>query len=206
MASPISRIGIRAVLYSMCFVLLVQNLNGQTTMNNQNTTTIDLPEAKRTTLGLYVTSAEAYEMWKTAPETVKILDVRTPEEFIFVGHAEMAWNIPAFLQTYEWETSTRRFSMKPEPEFMTKVKQVLKPTDTILVTCRSGGRSAMAVNQLAAAGFTKVYNITDGVEGDPVDDPASVFHGKHVRNGWKNSGLPWTFSVDPKRMLLPANR
>ena len=96
--------------------------------------------------------------------------------------------------------------MKPDPDFMTKVKQVLKRTDTILVTCRSGGRSAMAVNQLAGAGFTKVYNITDGVEGDPVGDLASVFHGKNLRNGWKNSGPPWTYTVDPKRMLMPADR
>jgi rhodanese-related sulfurtransferase len=145
-------------------------------------------------------------MWKTAPEKVKILDVRTPEEFIFVGHAEMAWNIPAFLQTYDWDASVGRFSMKPNPAFMTNVKDVLAPTDTILVTCRSGGRSAMAVNQLAGAGFAQVYNIIDGVEGDPVNDAASVFHGKHVRNGWKNSGVPWTYSVDPQRMRLPANR
>lgn len=32
--------------------------------------------------------------------------------------------------------------------------------------CRSGGRSAAAVNLLAGAGFTNVYNITDGMEGD----------------------------------------
>ena len=94
MTSHIFKTSPRAVLYSSCFVLLVQNLNGQTTMTKQNTTTIDLPEAKRTTLGLYVTSEEAYDMWKTASENVKILDVRTPEEFIFVGHAEMGGTFP----------------------------------------------------------------------------------------------------------------
>ncbi len=40
----------------------------------------ELPKAKQTTLGLYVTAAQAYEMWKAAPETVKVIDVRTPEE------------------------------------------------------------------------------------------------------------------------------
>ena len=33
----------------------------------------------------------------------------------------------------------------------------------------------MAVNLLAKAGFTNVYKIMDGMEGDAVEDPASVF-------------------------------
>ncbi len=56
----------------------------------------DLPKEKQTTLELYVTSAEAYEMWKAEPEKVHILDVRTLEEYYFVGHAAMATNIPRF--------------------------------------------------------------------------------------------------------------
>ncbi len=69
--------------------------------------------------------------------------------------------------------------------------------------CRSGGRSAMAVNLLAKAGFTNVYNIIDGMEGDTVDDPASVFQGQRLKNGWKNSGSPWTYDLTPERMSLP---
>ena len=68
-----------------------------------------LPKEKQTTLGLYVTSKEAYEMWKTSPEKIKILDVRTREEYIYVGHADMAWNIPVFFQTYEWDLTKNRF-------------------------------------------------------------------------------------------------
>jgi hypothetical protein len=59
------------------------------------------------------------------------------------------------------------------------------------------------VNQLAAAGFKKVYNITDGMEGDSVKDADSVFRGQRLVNGWKNSGLPWTYDVDAARMVLP---
>ena len=68
--------------------------------------------------------------------------------------------------------------------------------------CRSGGRSALAVNQLAKAGFVNVYNIIDGMEGDNVDDPGSVYHGKRMRNGWKNSGLPWTYDLSPQLCWL----
>jgi hypothetical protein len=46
--------------------------------------------------------------------------------------------------------------------------------------------------------------IIDGMEGDMVDDPDSVFHGKRMKNGWKNSGLPWNYDLDPERMLLPT--
>ena len=38
---------------------------------------------------LYVTAAQAYEIWKAAPDKVKVIDVRTPEEYAFVGHPEM---------------------------------------------------------------------------------------------------------------------
>ncbi len=41
------------------------------------------------------------------------------------------------------------------------------------------------------------------MEGDLVDDPNSVYAGKRMVNGWKNSGLPWTYKVDPKLMKLP---
>jgi rhodanese-related sulfurtransferase len=162
-----------------------------------------LPKEKQTTLGLYVTAKEAYEMWKLNPEKIKILDVRTPDEYINIGHPSMAWSIPAFLQTYNWDESKQHFAIKPNPDFMAHVKEVFKMDDTLLVTCRSGGRSAWAVNQLAAAGYKNVYNITDGFEGDTVDDPQSVYAGQRLRNGWKNSGIPWTYHTDPKLMRLP---
>jgi rhodanese-related sulfurtransferase len=165
--------------------------------------TTALPAGKQTTLGLYVTARQAYEQWKAAPGKVTILDVRTPEEFMFVGHADMAWNVPMAAQVYEWDAAKRQFPMRPLPDFVARVQKIAKPGDTLMVMCRSGGRSAMAVNQLAAAGFKHVYNITDGMEGDAVADPNSVFRGQRLVNGWKNSGLPWTYEVDPARMVLP---
>ena len=65
---------------------------------------------------------------------------------------------------------------------MNKIKEVFQPADVILVTCRSGGRSAKAVNQLAEAGFKNVYNITDGFEGDKVEDTKQrVFGSAYVK-------------------------
>jgi rhodanese-related sulfurtransferase len=162
----------------------------------------DVPKEKQTTLGLYLTAKEAYAKWNADPDNVKILDVRTSEEYLFVGHSAMAWNIPVVFQTYQWDADKQKLPMKPNPDFVSQVKEVVKPTDIILVMCRSGGRSAQAVNQLAEAGFRNVYNIIDGMEGDVVDDPGSVFQGHRMKNGWKNSGLPWTYELAPDRMRL----
>ena len=165
-----------------------------------------LVKEKQTTLGLYLTAREAYERWKASPGKVKVLDVRTPEEFLFLGHAEMAWNVPVAIQTFKWDAAKKQFPMQPLPDFVDRVRKIASPEDTLLLMCRSGGRSAIAVNLLASAGFKNVYNITDGFEGDTVEDPASVFDGQHMVNGWRNSGLPWTYDVDPVRMVLPPGR
>jgi len=165
-----------------------------------------LVKEKQTTLGLYLTAREAYERWKASPGKVKVLDVRTPEEFLFLGHAEMAWNVPVAIQTFKWDAAKKQFPMQPLPDFVDRVRKIASPEDTLLLMCRSGGRSAIAVNLLASAGFKNVYNITDGFEGDTVEDPASVFDGQHMVNGWRNSGLPWTYDVDPARVVLPPGR
>jgi rhodanese-related sulfurtransferase len=165
-----------------------------------------VPKEKQTELGLYVTAKEAYQRWKAEPDKVKIIDVRTPEEYLFVGHPAMAWKIPIAAQSYEWDAEKKQFPMKPLPDFVSRVSEVAKPDDTLLVMCRSGGRSAMAVNMLAKAGFKNVYSITDGMEGDAVVDPDSPVQGQRVVNGWKNSGNPWTYKLTPERMVLPKNR
>ena len=158
---------------------------------------------RQTKLGLYVTAKEAYDMWQADPEGVKILDVRTPEEWVFTGHAPMATNIPLAFLAYMWDDDTHAFPWSVNPDFVALVKERFSPDDTLLVTCRAGGRAAMAINMLAAAGFTNAYNILDGMEGSRVNDPDSVFDGMRRKNGWTMSGLPWTYDLDPERMALP---
>ncbi|MCC6413807.1 MAG: sulfurtransferase [Saprospiraceae bacterium] len=165
----------------------------------------ELPKGKQTSLGLYITAKEAYETWKATPESCKLIDVRTVEEYLFLGHAAKAWNIPLALQSYDWDQEKQMFKMVPNPNFMADAKALAQTTDKLFVMCRSGGRSAMAVNALAQAGFTNVYNIVDGFEGDLVQDPDSVFNGQRLKNGWKNSE-PWTYDVDPSLMKLPLKQ
>jgi rhodanese-related sulfurtransferase len=160
-----------------------------------------LPKGKQTTLGLYVTAAQAYEKWKAAPDQIKVIDVRTPEEYAFIGHPEMAWNIPLAFVTYQRKDGKTEYGPKMNPDFVAEVKEIAGPADTLLLMCRSGDRSAMAVNQLAAAGFKNAYTIIDGFEGDKVTDPESVFYGKRMKNGWRNSA-PWVYDIDPEKIIL----
>ncbi|MER1999372.1 MAG: sulfurtransferase TusA family protein [Lysinibacillus sp.] len=73
-----------------------------------------------------------------------ILDVREAAEFAF-GHIPGAKSIP----------------MGELAERMNE----LKKDDTIYVICRTGTRSDMAAQQLAKAGFTKIYNVLPGMSG-----------------------------------------
>lgn len=188
----------KAVVVAMAFFFLIGCAVNSPPVPTQPTA---IPKDKQTVLGLYVTSKEAYEKWKTDP-TVRILDCRTPEEYIYVGHAPMAHNIPSKFTEYKLDAKNHPV-MKDNPDFVAEVKKRFSQTDTIYITCRSGGRSAISVNKLAEAGFKNVYNITDGFEGDAIKDPASPLNGKRVKDGWKNSNLPWTYEIDPKLAYLP---
>jgi rhodanese-related sulfurtransferase len=166
----------------------------------------EISKKKQTTLGLYVTAKEAYAMYQKDPEKIKILDVRTPQEYEFVGHAPMAVNIPVEFMTYKWNPKKHSYAMKVNRKFVRLVKKEFKPTDTILVMCRSGSRSAMAVNLMAKAGYKHVYNIVDGFEGDMIKNPQNPNVGRRMKNGWRNSGAPWTYKLDPQQMYLPYGK
>ncbi len=56
----------------------------------------------------------------------------------------------------------------------------------MLLICRSGNRSTAAARALEGAGFTTVYNVLHGFEGDL--DPQRH---RNTLNGWRHDGLPW---------------
>jgi rhodanese-related sulfurtransferase len=165
-----------------------------------------LPDKKQTTLGLYVTAREAYEMWQSDPQRVNIIDVRTPEEYYFIGHPEMARSIPVGFIKYQWNAEKKEPVFVPNPGFMPAMKERYKTDDKLLLMCRSGGRSALTVNALAEAGFTNAYNIIDGMEGDMINDPDNPTHGRRMKNGWKNAGIPWTYDVNPELLWISEQK
>ena len=156
-----------------------------------------LPGSKQTVAKLYVNSEEAYDVWKGDSEKIKVIDVRTVQEYVFVGHPTMAQNVPFLFATRTWDPAAKRYAMEPNEQFLEQVQAIAQPEDVLLVLCRSGQRSAGAANLLTEAGYKNVYSVVDGFEGDKVKDPDSQFDGQRKKNGWRNAGLPWTYSLDP---------
>jgi rhodanese-related sulfurtransferase len=65
--------------------------------------------------------------------------------------------------------------------------------------CRSGGtRGAPAANVLFDRGFKKVYVVTAGFEGGSLKEGDKK--GWRLKNGWKNSGLPWSYKLNKDKM------
>ena len=91
-----------------------------------------VPDAKKTSLALYVTARKAYEMWKANPGQVKVLDVRMVEEYVFLGHAAMAINIPVAFPVYKWDANKRKYSFELNPDFVDHGKEVFETDDTIV--------------------------------------------------------------------------
>lgn len=166
--------------------------------------TADIPESKKTRLGLYMTALEASEAAAADRGKVLFIDVRTPGEVMFVGAADATdANVPfvdlAIPTT--WDAKNNRLLLVRNEAFAAKVEarldaKRLGKSDRVIVMCRSGDRSAKAVDTLADAGFTNVWTVIDGFEGDLSKD------GRRDVNGWRNAGLPWTYKLDKTKLDL----
>jgi rhodanese-related sulfurtransferase len=150
---------------------------------------------KQTPQGLYLTPAEAHDMIKANPAKVLFVDVRTPEELYFVGHAEgVDKNIP--LKYVDYSRTNKKgkgFASAKNPNLMKELDAAVKAkgltkNDPVIFICRSGDRSAFAATTAYKNGYTKAYTVVTGTEGDK--DKTT---GKRTVNGWKNDGLPWNY-------------
>jgi rhodanese-related sulfurtransferase len=112
-----------------------------------------------------------------AQQGVLLVDVRTSEERKFVGHVPDSLHVP-------WATGT---ALTRNPRFVRELESKIGGKDRIaLLLCRSGKRSALAAEAASKAGFTCIFNVLEGFEGD-ID--SSQQRGKN--DGWRFHGLPW---------------
>lgn len=169
-----------------------------------------LPEIKVTKLGLYLTPQQAYDMKKADPKGVALFDVRTRAEAMYVGMATDVDALVPFVEHQEfmidWDERRTMYKLDPNqdfvPEFERRMKQLGLGKDApVLLICRSGDRSSKAADRLQAAGYTKVYSVTEGFEGDRASEGPKK--GQRVINGWKNIDLPWSYKLDKAKMYFP---
>lgn len=169
-----------------------------------------LPEIKRTKLGLYLTPRQAHEMKTANPGGVALFDVRTRAEAMYVGWPGEADALVPFVEHPEimsdWDDKRFMYKLEPNQDFLPEIERRLQAKGlgkdaTIILICRSGDRSSKAADRLQVAGYSKVYSVAEGFEGDSAKDGAQA--GQRVVNGWKNAQLPWTYKLDKAKMYFP---
>ena len=121
---------------------------------------------------------QAYEFLHRNSDAL-FIDCRSEMEYLFVGHPagalHVAWNYGP-----DWEVNAH---------FVSQVKKLDGTNHTmqpILLIWSSGNRSREAGEALERAGFTKIYNVVHGFEGE-LDEQ----HRRNSTAGWRFEGLPW---------------
>ena len=104
------------------------------------------------------------------------IDVRSDLEFLLIGHALPSRCIP-WIEDGAWEVN---------PHFIAQISAIATFDTPIVLICRSGDRSAAAAVALQGAGFSEVYDVAGGFEGE-----CDSNQHRSTQSGWRYFGLPW---------------
>jgi rhodanese-related sulfurtransferase len=166
-----------------------------------------LAKIKVSKMGLYLEAKDVPAFLKAHAPKVLFVDVRTIEEVLFVGSPDGLDGQASFgIMHYDkWDKEKNTFPRNPNPDFLSQfevfaLEKGIEKTDPVVLICRSGDRSAMSADLLGRYGYTNVWSVVDGFEGDTAKDGPNK--GKRAVNGWKNAGLPWSYNVDPNKITM----
>jgi rhodanese-related sulfurtransferase len=165
---------------------------------------------RQTAWGLYLTAPEAAALKAEKGAAALFVDVREPIEIMFTGFTDVVdINIPFLLvNPSKWSADKPVFAMERNPDFAASVQKALEERglDTsapVILMCRSGGeRGAPSAKALEGLGLRSVYVVVDGFEGDT--DKKNPKGPWRAVNGWKNSGLPWSYDLNPEKIYTRA--
>ena len=164
---------------------------------------------KQTVWNLYVDSKETYAMKQKMGNQMLFIDVRDPIEIMFTGFTDVVdINIPFKLANRTvWNDKKPVFKMEVNPNFEQEIAAALEARGLtkevpIVIMCRSGGtRGAPATRYLENKGYKQIYVVTDGFEGGKIKEGERK--NWRLKNGWKNSGLPWSYKLNKEKMYFP---
>lgn len=169
-----------------------------------------LPEIKVSKAGLYLTPQQAQDMKAKNPKGVGFFDIRTRAEAMYVGMATTVDALVPFVEHQEimtdWDDKRTMYKLEPNQDFVAEIDRRMQALGLgkdapVILICRSGDRSSKAADRLLAAGYTKVYSVAEGFEGDRASDGPKK--GQRVVNGWRNAELPWSYKLDKEKMYFP---
>ncbi|MCP1120439.1 rhodanese-like domain-containing protein [Robbsia andropogonis] len=129
-----------------------------------------------------LTPDEAFGLLQLTPEAL-LVDVRTLAELTWVGQPDIPRDQYAHIEWNRWPGGARNDAFI---EMLRGACGALGADRPVLMLCRSAVRSKAAGQLAAAHGFSHVFDVLEGFEGDK--DTAG--HRKSV-GGWCWRGLPW---------------
>jgi rhodanese-related sulfurtransferase len=143
-----------------------------------------------TTTGGAIEEVSVQEAWTRLegdPHSV-LIDVRTQAEWAFVGLPDLS-SLGKQPVRIEWSSFPDNRVFQDFAERLSKALDgagMQKDTELLFI-CRSGGRSMMAAQAMAAVGYTRCRNVMHRFEGnlDPTRHRGTV-------DGWKANRLPWS--------------
>ena len=124
-----------------------------------------------------ISPTEASTMVESSRGNTFIVDVRTLEEYYFVGtpaNADgdpIAYNIPYKLWTSRIDCEGKPYLRTVKRLFGFFIRRTFAPNDTIILICRSGSRSTDAATYLDGLNYftTTIYDIDKGFQGSSTD-------------------------------------
>lgn len=131
-----------------------------------------------------LTAKASWQLLQDNPRAV-LVDIRSTMEYLFVGHPASAIHV-AWIDEPDWTVN---------PHFVTDVRKVMLGGATshddiggapVVLICRSGKRSIDAGKALLEAGFSEVFYVDEGFEGELDEN-----HHRGTLGGWRFHGLPW---------------
>jgi rhodanese-related sulfurtransferase len=111
-----------------------------------------------------ITAQEAFEM--VANNQAKLIDVRTLEEYVFVGSPalEPGGDPIAYLIPWEHlegidESGNNEYSINPDFDELIEQTFGEDKSQALIIICRSGNRSTYAAGRMEELGFSNIYEV-----------------------------------------------
>lgn len=155
---------------------------------------------------LAISAEDAYAKTQQTEQHVLLVDVRDPVEIMFVGFTDAVdINIPFLLvDRTQWDAERNIYPITRNPNFVEQIKAELAKrgwdeNTEVITMCRSGSeRGEPSAKVLREAGLVNARFVVNGFQGDALSEGPQA--GMRLKNGWQNSDLPWSRSLNSDKM------
>ena len=148
-----------------------------------------VPEDKRSSLGLYFSSQEAFDYLKFNAKKTLFLDVRDPAEVAKTGTASLIdANVPyKFRREGSNDFGHKHVAYDINQDFLAAVEERrkakgLSKSDLVILLCDCGRRASKAVDMLRDGNYTNIATVVDGF------------------NGWRKKKLPTIQKLEQSKL------